>query len=331
MNDSVNRWYKSDRLGGLRRFATAITLLNIAGHFFLGFEPSWAAPLVAVATAYSLEMLLEFVDARAQGRPVRFAGGVKAFVDFLLPAHISAMAVSMLLYSNQSLGPVMFGAAVAIASKAFFRARVDGSERHIFNPSNFGIACTLLCFHWVGIAPPYMFTENLGTVGDLILPSVVIVLGTLLNTKFTRRLPLIAAWLSTFVLQGATRHFLLGQPFVSTLLPMTGLAFLLFTFYMVTDPPTTPSSTRGQILFGASVAIVYGLLMVLHVVFGLFFSLAITSTVRAVWLWTRPARATVPPARESGAALAEVTLTAQARVASKKPLPAHSPEVVRES
>ena len=26
---------------------------------------------------------------------------------------------------------------------------------------------------------------------------------------------------------------------------MTGLAFLLFTFYMVTDPPTTPSSGQG--------------------------------------------------------------------------------------
>jgi hypothetical protein len=79
-------------------------------------------------------------------------------------------------------------------------------------------------------------------------------------------------------------------------MPMTGLAFLLFTFYMVTDPPTTPSSTRNQIFFGASVATLYGVLMVMHVVFGLFFALAITSLVRGTWLYVR-ARMT-PPAQD---------------------------------
>lgn len=281
----VERWYKTNRLSGLRRFATAITLLNIAGYLFLGFEASYAQPFVGVLTAYAVEILLELVDAKAHGRRVRFAGGFGALVDFLLPAHISGLAVSMLLYSNQSLGPIAFGAAVAIASKSFFRAKVNGAERHIFNPSNFGIACTLLCFHWVGIAPPYMFTENLDTTGDLIFPCVVIVLGTFLNARFTKRLPLIAAWVSVFALQGVARHLLLDQPLVSTFMPMSGMSYLLFTFYMVTDPPTTPSTVRGQVFFGASVALVYGGLMVMHVVFGLFFALALTSSVRAAWLW----------------------------------------------
>jgi hypothetical protein len=64
-----DRWYQSNRLGGLRRFAVAITLLNILGHTRLGFEQSWAQPLVALATAYSLEILLELIDAWVNRRP----------------------------------------------------------------------------------------------------------------------------------------------------------------------------------------------------------------------------------------------------------------------
>jgi hypothetical protein len=65
---------------------------------------------------------------------------------------------------------------------------------------------------------------------------------------------------------------------------MTGVAFLLFTFYMVTDPGTTPVAARAQVAFGAAVAAVYGVLIALHVVFGLFFALAIVSLTRGVAL-----------------------------------------------
>src|SRR5688500_17733357 len=65
---------RADRLGGLRRFAVAITILNILGHAFFGFEQSLAQPLVALAAAYIAELLLEFIDARLNGRPLRFMG-----------------------------------------------------------------------------------------------------------------------------------------------------------------------------------------------------------------------------------------------------------------
>jgi hypothetical protein len=51
---------------------------------------------------------------------------------------------------------------------------------------------------------------------------------------------------------------------------------------MVTDPATTPSGTREQILFGSAVAFTYGLLMVTHIVFGLFFALSIVCAGRGV-------------------------------------------------
>ena len=53
-------------------------------------------------------------------------------------------------------------------------------------------------------------------------------------------MPLILAWLGGFVLQAAVRSLIQGTPMVAALLPVTGMAFLLFTFYMVTDPATTP-------------------------------------------------------------------------------------------
>src|SRR5215203_4330556 len=103
-----------DRLGGLRRFAVAITVLNILGHTVFGFEQSWAQPLAALATAYGAELLLAAVDAKTCRRALRFTGGgPRRLIEFLLSAHISGLAVAMLLYSNERLGPVVFAAAAA--------------------------------------------------------------------------------------------------------------------------------------------------------------------------------------------------------------------------
>ena len=279
-NEMNNR---ADRLGGLRRFAVAITVLNILGHAFFGFEQSLAQPLLALASAYSVELLLEFIDARCNRRPLRFlGGGPRKFVEFLLSAHITGLACAMLLYANERLGPVVFASVVAICSKCILRAPAERGTRHFFNPSNFGITITLLTFSWVSVAPPYQFTENMTGVGDWILPGVIVCTGTFLNARFTHRLPLIAAWLGGFVAQAALRSLLFDTPFGAGLIPMTGVAFILYTFYMVTDPATTPSGRRDQIAFGLSVAAVYGLLMVMHVVFGLFFALTIVCAVRGV-------------------------------------------------
>lgn len=283
----ANQWNDAIRLGGLRRFAIAISILNILGHTVLGFEQSWAQPLVALATAYSLELILEWLNCWSTGRKPAFTGGLRNLVDFLLPGHISALAVGMLIYANDRLWVVAFAVAVAITSKILLRAPVGGKYRHFYNPSNFGITVTLLLFTWVGISPPYHFTENLDRIGDWLLPAIIVVTGSLLNARFTRRVPLILAWLIGFVAQAAIRTVIFETPLVAGLLPMTGLPFVLYSFYMVTDPATTPFRTRGQIFFGAGVAAVYGVLLVGHVVFGLFFSLTIVCTLRAVHLYVR--------------------------------------------
>jgi len=66
---------------------------------------------------------------------------------------------------------------------------------------------------------------------------------------------------------------------------MTGIAFLLFTFYMVSDPATTPTSRRGQMAFGFAVAATYSALVLSHIVFDLFFALTIVCFGRGALLW----------------------------------------------
>ena len=267
---------KDTRLAALRRFAVAITVLNVLGHTVLGFEQAWIVPIAAVLGAYALELGLEALDAASTGRPARFRGGPRQVVDFLLPAHIKGLAVSMLLYANSRLWPIIFAVTVAIGSKFVCRAPVGGGRtRHFLNPSNTGIAVVLVVFPWVSIAPPYHFTEKIDGWLDWALPGLIIVTGTVLNGKLTGRMPLIGAWVAGFVVQAAARSLAFGTPLVAGLLPMTGVAFVLFTNYMITDPATTPTTRRGQMVFGAATALAYGTLMIFHVAFGLFFALVI--------------------------------------------------------
>jgi enediyne biosynthesis protein E5 len=280
------------RIAALRRFATGISVLTLAGHAVLGFEQSWAQVVASLATCYALELALEAVTAWSEHRRARFRGGPVALVDFLLPAHITALAIALLLYPGGGrIAPIVLAGTLAIASKAIFRAPVGGRPRHFLNPSNFGIATVLVAFPSVSIAPPYQFTENLAGAGDWLLPAFILLTGTLLNFKLTGRVPLIAAWLAAFAAQAVVRHLLFGVSLAGALVPMTGLAFLLFTFYMVTDPGTTPVRPRAQVAFGGAVAVAYGVLMSLHVVFGLFFALVLVSTVRGTSLnvaaWSR--------------------------------------------
>jgi Na+-transporting NADH:ubiquinone oxidoreductase subunit NqrB len=248
--------------------------------------------MVALLTAYGTEIFLEIVDAWAGKRPVKFAGGLTSFIDFLLPSHISGLAVSMLLYAGGLLLPFAFAAAVAIASKALFTARVKNVERHFLNPSNTGIAVTVFLFPALAPIMPWQFTETLSSNLSSAFPVVVICLGTFMNVRYAKRMPLVLGWVFAFALQGVLRCLVNDLPLVVGLIPMTGVSFVLFTFYMITDPGATPSDWREQVIFGAATALVYGLLVLSHVGFAFFYALLIVSFARGVILhvqnWTQP-------------------------------------------
>ncbi|MFI6510342.1 enediyne biosynthesis protein UnbU [Streptosporangium sp. NPDC050855] len=273
------------RTTALRRFAMSITAFTVIGHAFLGFEQAYATPLTALVVAYAMELALERIDATANGRPVKYAGGGWVrLVDFLLPAHISALACAMLLYANDRLEPVIFAVIVSIASKYLIRVRLNGSLRHVLNPSNTGIVAVLLLFPWVGIAPPYHFTEWVSGPLDWIIPVAILASGTMLNAMLTKKVPLILGWVGGFAAQAVIRTAIDGTATVTALTVMTGTAFVLFTNYMITDPGTTPVKPGRQVLFGVAAAAVYGLLVHFHIVFGLFFALVITCVIRGAAL-----------------------------------------------
>jgi hypothetical protein len=273
------------RIGALTRFSIAITVLNLLGHLYLGFEVSVVQTLVCAATAYIIEIILETVGAWSENRkPLFVGGGFKQLVIFLMPAHITGLATSMLLYPGDRLLPLVVAVLVAMTSKAIFNVTVNGRQRHFFNPSNTGIVATLLMFPTVS-AIPYHFTENLYGYWDWALPALILCTGTLLNAVFTKKMPLIITWVIAFALQAVVRHFIYPTWLLGSLAPMTSVIFLLFTFYMITDPQTSPSSVRGQVIFGLSLGAMYGLLIGHNVVFTLVLALFFVCLARGIILY----------------------------------------------
>lgn len=271
----------------LRNFALSITVFNAFGYTLLGFEQPWLWPILALITAYTTEIVFELISAYAHQRQPRFlGGGPRGVYEFLLPAHITALAVNMLLYANNQFWPVCFGVVLAVSQKHVLQAPIAGRMRHYMNPSNLGIAATLLVFgSWVSISPPYMFTEWANTYFKLMIPLIILTAGTVINAMLTKRTPLIVGWLGAFAIQAFVRHWIWGVQLNTALSVMTGVAFVLFTNYMITDPGTTPSKTLPQFMFGSSVAIVYAVLMEFNIVYTLFFATAIVCAGRGTGWW----------------------------------------------
>lgn len=295
---------KDPRIQALRMFGATITAFTVLGAFVLGFEDSWAQPLVAIGVAYAVELLLETLDAWGRRRRPRYRGGMRRLIDYLLPAHITGLAIALLLYPGDRLMPIVFAVVVAVGSKFILRVAIEGRSRHFLNPSNVGISVALVAFPSIGLAPPYHFTENVSGALDWALPLGILMAGTVLNIRLTGKGPLILGWLGGFVAQALIRSTVFGGPLLPALLPLTGVAMILFTNYMITDPATTPVKHTNQLAFGVATAAVYGILVSVHVVFGMFLALTIVAGTRGLWLGWIAVRERAP-ARAAGGRLTE--------------------------
>src|SRR5258708_4695802 len=172
------------RIKALTRFAISITALNLLGHTVLGFETSFLQLIVTVATTYTAELVLQAIDDWSQGRRPAFMGnGFHGLVMFLLPAHITGFAISMLLFAHDELLPYVLAGTAAITSKAIFTVTVRGKPRHFLNPSNMGLVASILLYTKIGLAPPYQFTEHLAGLLYVILPCFILYTRSLLNRK----------------------------------------------------------------------------------------------------------------------------------------------------
>jgi hypothetical protein len=205
-------------------------------------------------------------------------------VDFLLPAHMTSITMSFLLYFNQRLWIMALSVALALGSKHVLRVRQNGRLQHFMNPSNFGIAIVLIAYQWTGVLP-WAFTVDIHGVWDWLLPLIIVLLGFRLNLLFTGRLPTVATWLSTFIVLGVVRSWFMHTPVAAELVVLTGIPMVLFTLYMITDPQTSPSRLRSQIMFGAGIAFAYHVLLLLHVQYMMFYSVAAVCAIRGLCLF----------------------------------------------
>ena len=158
-------------------------------------------------------------------------------------ALISSCSLSLLLRTNAwSLAAV--GAAAAIASKFVFRLR----GKHLFNPANFGIVLLLALTEGVWVSP--------GQWGNVALFAFFLgCLGTLVVTRAARA-DVTVAFLVAYVGLVVGRAWWVGDPMSIPVHRLQSGALLLFAFFMISDPKTTPDSRVARVFFAVAVACV---------------------------------------------------------------------------
>jgi Na+-transporting NADH:ubiquinone oxidoreductase subunit NqrB len=180
-------------------------------------------------------------------------------------ALISGLSLCLLLRTNSAWLAVL-AAVVTIASKFVIRIR----GKHLFNPTNFGIVAMMLATGAVWVSP--------GQWGSAaFFAFLVACLGGLVVNRAARS-DVTYAFLVFYLAVLFGRALWLGQPMAIPLHQVESGGFLIFTFFMISDPKTTPDSRAGRILFALLVALGAGFVhFVLYRPNGLLLSLAFLS------------------------------------------------------
>lgn len=211
------------------------------GIFYLGWNAEWALYFtylgVSLLTQVAAEALLSLVKQHRWPSVAKIKNGLPSAV-------ISSMGLCLLLKTN-SLSTAALAAFISIASKYIIRIR----GKHIFNPSALGIVAAMLLTNTAWISP--------GQWGsNAVIFFAVICLGFIVTTK-VQKLDTSLAFLLTFGgLLFIRQVIYLGWPadfFVQSI--STG-SLLLFSFFMITDPKTTPNHKVARILWSMLVAAV---------------------------------------------------------------------------
>ncbi len=160
-------------------------------------------------------------------------------------ALISALSLCLLLRTGSE--PVAIGVAVVtIASKFVFRLR----DKHVFNPTNFGLVVALIAHQALGV-PAWASPGQWGQVA--LFGFFMACLGTIVVTR-ARRADVTFAFLGFYAAILLGRAAWLGQPWGNPAHQMANGALLLFAFFMISDPRTTPDRRTGRVLFALLVA-----------------------------------------------------------------------------
>lgn len=156
-------------------------------------------------------------------------------------ALISGLSLCLLLRTND-LALLVLASVITIASKFLLRWK----RKHIFNPTNFGIVAMIVLSGGVWISPAQWgskihFAFLMACLGGMVIHRAM-------------RSDVSCAFLASYAALLFGRAFWLGDPWAIPLKQMQSGALLLFTFFMISDPKTTPDARAGRILFGCLVA-----------------------------------------------------------------------------
>jgi len=164
---------------------------------------------------------------------------------------ISALSLCLLLRTDH-LEVAALAAVVAIGSKFVIRWK----DKHVFNPTN--LALVVMIGSGLGWISPGQWGQ-VAWFGFLIA-----CLGSLVVTRAARA-DVTLAFLSFYVGLLIARALWLSDPLTIPQHQIESGALLIFAFFMISDPKTTPDSRTGRIIYALLVT-----LAALYVQFGLF-------------------------------------------------------------
>jgi enediyne biosynthesis protein E5 len=198
------------------------------GIFYLNWDADWQLYATYIGISLALQLSIELFTTK------RF--------DSWKSALISAFGLCLLLKTN-SLYVAAGAASISIISKYILRF----NGKHIFNPSALGIALTVWFTGNAWISP--------GQWGsNAVLFFAVISLGFIVVTK-VQKLDISIAFLGTFAALLFVRQIIyLGWPIDYFIQSVSTGSLLLFSFFMITDPKTTPNHPAARVVWAMAVA-----------------------------------------------------------------------------
>jgi enediyne biosynthesis protein E5 len=157
-------------------------------------------------------------------------------------ALISGLSLCLLLRTS-SPGLAVVAAVLAVASKFVVRVR----DKHVFNPTNIAIVTMLLLTSRVWVSP--------GQWGNAAVFAFLLAAAGGLVVNRAARADVTWAFLAAHAALALGRALWLGDPLAVPLHRLANGALVLFAFFMISDPRSTPDSRPGRVVFAILVAL----------------------------------------------------------------------------
>jgi enediyne biosynthesis protein E4 len=249
-------------------FAGILTAYAALGCTILGFNRTPVQILLTVAAGCLLDMGLHWLFCNRE-RMVP------------LSAFISMMSIALLLNYAHNYYLLFLPVFFTVISKYVFTFQ----GRHVFNPSLFGLVCALILGKGLySSAPAYQWGGSWALVAFMITAACALFVFRIGRTT------LILSFLGFYALQTLLRAYILRDHLpVETLIlgTLTSARFYLFTFYMLTDPKTSPPGKWQQVGWGFAIALADLWFHTIESLSTLFYALFLVSAARFLWLHLR--------------------------------------------